>query len=167
VEQRRGAGRARCRGARSGRRTARLGTPRRLDVLSRGAPAVVPHHAGHDGATHRHRSRHAARRIDAPGGVGRSRRGGVHRRAGRRGAHRGQSRVPRQDHPRQGDSPQAHRNVHHSDLGGLPGHLHGQRSSRPGRIAHLPDIAGPWRRGVQATRGSPASRRCCGPRWSG
>ncbi len=72
-----------------------------------------------DRAAGRHRSRHPARRAAAAGRARVGGRVGVPRRAGRRGTHRRQSRVPRADRPRQGDSAPPDRGLHRNHYRGV------------------------------------------------
>ena len=64
------------------------------------------------------------------------------RRAGGRGAHRGQPRVPRPHRPRQGDPPAADRDRHRaSSPRPTTGRSTRQRAARRRRVADLPDLA--------------------------
>ncbi len=125
----------------------------RRDVLPGGPPPALPCHARAHRAAGGHRPHHAARRAAPPGRAGDRRRPGVPRRAGGRGAHRGQHRVPRQDRPRQGHPPPPDRGRHLDHHRGLRRPLHRERSARCRRIPDLPDLPAARERRVHPHQG--------------
>ena len=86
---------------------------------------------------------------------------GVHRLPRRRRADRGERRVPRQDRAREGAAPPPDRGVHRHRHRGVRRPAHGGRTARRRGVADLPGQPAAAER-----RASPASRSCCGRRWS-